>query len=146
MKAISLLDVNVLIAAAWPTHPAHGKAQHWLATHAQEGWATCPLTQLAFVRILSNPAFSLNALRPNDALDLLRANLAHPAHHFWSDEIPLATALEPLAATLTGHKQLTDAYLLGLAILRKGRLVTLDQTVASLLRDKSEQQHFVVVI
>jgi toxin-antitoxin system PIN domain toxin len=146
VKTISLLDVNVLIATAWPTHPAHGKAQQWLANHALEGWATCPLTELAFVRILSNPAFSPHALRPNDALALLRANLAHPAHQFWSDEIPLGTALEPLGTTLTGHQQLTDAYLLGLAILRKGRLVTLDQTVARLLSNKTEQQHFVVVI
>jgi predicted nucleic acid-binding protein len=79
VKAGFLLDVNILIAMAWPTHRAHEKAQDWLAPHAREGWATCPLTQTAFVRILSNPAFSPNALTPGDALALLRANLAHPA-------------------------------------------------------------------
>ncbi len=61
MKAGFLLDVNVLIAMAWPTHRAHEKVQEWLARHAREGWATCPLTQTAFVRILSNPAFSPKA-------------------------------------------------------------------------------------
>jgi uncharacterized protein len=71
VKAGFLLDVNVLIAMAWPTHRAHERVQEWLAHNAREGWATCPLTQTAFVRILSNPAFSPNALTPADALALL---------------------------------------------------------------------------
>jgi len=57
VKAGFLLDVNVLIAMAWPTHRAHEKAQEWLCAPRARGWATCPLTQIGFVRILSNPAF-----------------------------------------------------------------------------------------
>jgi predicted nucleic acid-binding protein len=67
VKAGFLLDVNVLIATAWPTHRAHASVQRWLSRRAREGWATCPLTQTAIVRILSNPAFSPNALTPGDA-------------------------------------------------------------------------------
>lgn len=146
MKASFLLDVNVLIAMAWPTHRAHEKVQEWLARHAREGWATCPVTQTAFVRILSNPAFSPNALSPSDALALLQANLGHPAHRFWPDAVSLANALEPLARRLAGHQQVTDAYLLGLAMHKQGKLVTMDRAVRALLPDKGPEGGFLIVI
>jgi toxin-antitoxin system PIN domain toxin len=146
VKAGFLLDANVLIAMAWPTHRAHEKVQGWLARHAREGWATCPLTQAAFVRTLSNPAFSPNALTPGDALVLLEANLGHPAHHFWADEISFVQALEPFDAPLTSHQQVTDAYLLGLAMHKKGKLVTMDRAVRTLLTDKSPEGNFLVLL
>jgi len=146
VKAGFLLDVNVLIAMAWPTHRDHEKVLEWLAHHAREGWATCPLTQTGFVRILSNPAFSANAPTPTDALTLLQANLAHPAHRFWADEVSLIDSLEPFAQKLAGHQQVTDAYLLGLAIHKKGKLVTLDRGVRMLLPEKSPERDLVVLI
>ena len=146
MKAGFLLDVNVLIAMAWPTHRDHEKVLEWLARHAREGWATCPLTQTSFVRILSNPAFSANALTPKDALTLLQANLAHPAHRFWADELSLIDSLEPFAPKLVGHHQVTDAYLLRLAIHKKGKLVTMDRGVRMLLPEKSPERDSVVLI
>ena len=97
MKAGFLLDAHVLIAMAWPTHRDHEKVQGWLARHAREGWATCPLTQTDFLRILSNPAFSPHALTPTDALALLEANLRHPAHRFWAVEASFVKALEPFS-------------------------------------------------
>ena len=146
MKASFLLDVNVLIAMAWPTHRAHEKVQEWLGRHAREGWATCPLTQTAFVRILSNPAFSPNALTPADALALLQANLGHPAHRFWPDDLSLVQALEPFAPRLAGHQQVTDAYLLRLAMHKKGKFATMDRAVRALLPDKSPEDDFLIVI
>lgn len=146
MKPGFLLDVNVLIALVWPTHRAHERVQEWLARHAHEGWATCPLTQTAFVRILSNPAFSPNALTPSDALALLQANLGHPAHRFWPDEVSFVQALEPFAPRLAGHQQVTDAYLLGLARHKRGKLVTMDRAVRALAPDRSPESHFLVVI
>ncbi|HWX77733.1 MAG TPA: TA system VapC family ribonuclease toxin [Candidatus Acidoferrales bacterium] len=146
MKAGFLLDVNVLIAMAWPTHRGHAKVQEWLARHALEGWATCPLTQTAFVRVLSNPAFSPNALTPGDALALLQANLGHPAHRFWADEVSSVQALEPFAPRLTGHQQVTNAYLLGLAMHKKGKLATMDRAVRALLPVKSPERDFLIVI
>lgn len=146
MKAGFLLDVNVLIAMAWPTHSGHEKVMEWLSRHAREGWATCPLTQTAFVRILSNPAFSPNALTPRDAVVLLRANLGHPAHRFWADEISFIHALEALTPLLAGHQQVTDAYLLGLAIHKKGKLATMDQAVLSLLPEKSGERELVELV
>jgi hypothetical protein len=141
-----LLDVNVLIAVAWPTHQAHEKVQQWLGRHARQGWATCPLTQNAFVRILANPAFSPSALTPVDAMMLLRANLAHPFHQFWEDSIPFDQAAAPFSRRLVGHQQVSDAYLLGLAIHKKGTFVTLDRAVLSLLPEGSSDRNRVVVI
>lgn len=146
MSAIFLLDVNVLVAMAWPYHAAHEMVLAWLSRHAREGWATCPLTQTAFVRILSNPSFSSNALTPTDALALLQANLGHPAHKFWADGIGFVEALEPLTDRLAGHQQVTDAYLLGLAIYKRGRLATMDQGVVSLLPQKTRVADFIELI
>ncbi len=128
-----LLDVNVLLAMAWPRHTAHAVVQTWLARHAQEGWATCPLTEAGFARIISNPAFSRDALPLKQALALLDANLHHPAHHFWPASLGLTEALAKVS-DVRGHQQITDAYLLGLCIARKGTLVTLDNSITQLAR------------
>ena len=141
-----LLDVNVLVAAAWPAHEAHARVQRWLSVHAHSCWATCPLTEAAFVRILSNPSFSPNALSPRDALALLHTNLAHPAHRFWADEIGLLQAVKSLAPQLNGHQQVTDAYLLGLAVHKGGKLATMDKSITLLLPENSRSSDFVAVI
>lgn len=130
-----LLDANVLVALSWPTHSAHDSAQRWFGKNSKQGWATCPLTQCAFVRIVSNPAFSPHALSPRDALNVLSANLKHPAHHFWPDNVDLLTALRAVNHNITGHRQITDAYLVGLAIQHKGKLATLDHGVPALGAD-----------
>ena len=98
------------------------------------------------MRILSNPSFSPHALTPRHAMALLRANLGHPAHQFWPDELRLAGALEPSASRITGRQQLSDAYLRGLAITRKGKLVTLDPSVGALLGNQAvEQDHLQLI-
>jgi len=104
------------------------------------------MTQAAFVRIVSNPAFSPNALTPANALALLGSNLEHPGHEFWRDEIQLTEAVELAQAKPVGHQQITDAYLLGLAVHRKGKLVTLDRDIFALLAQKSEKRDLVVVL
>jgi len=142
----ALLDVNVLIALLWPAHESHQHAQSWFGRNASAGWATCPFTQAAFVRIVCNPAFSRDAVTPMEAVNLLAANVRHKAHQFWADEIDFVTAVWPLAARLNGHQQVTDAYLLGLAKHKKGKLATMDRTVTELLPDKGMEANCVVVI
>ena len=126
-----LLDTNVLVALTWPTHSAHAIAQHWFAKNARQGWATCPLTQCGFVRVISNPAFSPHALSPREALAVLSTSLRHPAHTFWPADLDLVTALNKAAKNLSGHQQITDAYLVGLAVQHKGKLATLDRGIAA---------------
>jgi uncharacterized protein len=143
VKAVFLLDVNVLVAMAWPTHSAHEKVKQWLWRNANEAWATCPLTQTAFVRVLSNPSFSPHALAPSDAVTLLRVYLGHPMHKFWADDLSFVQALEPLTSRLSCHQQVTDAYLLGLAFHKKGKFATMDRAILSLLPEKSRERDFI---
>ena len=141
-----LLDVNVLIALLWPPHEAHARAQRWFAHNADQGWATCAMTQAGFVRIVSNPAFSRRAVSPRDALEVLSGSLQHPAHRFWTEDIEVTEALAHFGRRLLGHQQVTDAYLLGLAIHKKGRLATLDSSIAGLLPDERAAQNRLVLL
>lgn len=141
-----LLDVNVLIALMWPAHEGHTQAQEWFGRKSRDGWATCPFTQAAFVRIISNPAFSSDAVTPQEALKLLAANLNHPSHHFWPDEIGLVAATQAFARRLVGHQQVTDAYLLGLALHKKGKLATMDRSVLALLPEKNSADAIIEAI
>ena len=109
-----LLDVNLLIALVWPAHEFHASAQRWFARSAQHGWATCPFTEAALVRLLSNPAFSRDAVTPQEAIKILSVNLAHRHHRFWGDEIGFAEAVKTFRQRLVGHRQVSDAYCLAL--------------------------------
>jgi uncharacterized protein len=140
-----LLDANVLIAMSWPTHIAHEKVQQWFGRYGRAAWATCPFTQTAFVRILSNPAFSPNALTTVDALHLLGSNLKHLGHRFWPDNIGLLEATRNFQSQIEGHQQMADGYLLGLALHHKGKLATLD-TGLLVLAGKGTERDLVTVI
>ncbi len=141
-----LLDVNVLIALAWPHHPGHKAAGGWFAKNAEKGWASCAFTQAAFVRILSNPAFSADRLNVADAVALLDLNLKHPAHEFWPMDIGLSEAVGRFRGRLFGHQQVTDAYLLGLALHRGDGLATLDKSLVDLLPPGSPEREKITVI
>ncbi|MGI8785969.1 MAG: TA system VapC family ribonuclease toxin [Acidobacteriota bacterium] len=128
----ALLDLNILTALLWPAHEHHEAAHRWFGARANARWATCPLTQLDFVRIVTNPAFSRDALSPIEAVALLAENLAHAAHEFWAENLQVPAAVKGMEARLQGHRQLTDAYLLALASRRKGLLATFDRGLRAL--------------
>jgi uncharacterized protein len=129
--AVCLLDANILIALVWPSHVSYEPAVRWFSRHSRRGWATCPFTEAGFVRIISNPAFSPNALSPRNAIRLLGDNLAIPGHVFWPDAISFPKALGNLEDRFTGHRQTTDLYLLGLAAHYQGKLATLDKGISA---------------
>jgi toxin-antitoxin system PIN domain toxin len=131
----ALLDINILTALLWPAHEHHEAAHRWFGRRADAPWATCSLTQLGFVRIVSNPAFSRDALSPVEALALLGENLAHPGHEFWTDSLQVPNAVKEVEARLQGYRQLTDAYLLAVAHRRKGVLATFDRGLRTLAGD-----------
>jgi toxin-antitoxin system PIN domain toxin len=136
---VGLLDVNMLIALAWPSHVHHQGAQAWFSTNASAGWATCPLTQCAFVRISSNHKIIPEAVTPKEALALLGEIVRQETHAFWQDDISVLDEDVP-SALLVGHRQVTDAYLLGLAIRHGGRLITLDEGLSALLSVRSSHR------
>lgn len=135
-----LLDTNVLVALLWPSHARHDRAVKWFARHRGKGWATCPLTQAGFVRIVSNPAFSRDAVTPRDAVGVLAANTAAKDHTFWADEVSFPDAVAFAGVRLVGHQQATDAYLLGLALRRRGVLATMDERITALTEPRSAER------
>jgi toxin-antitoxin system PIN domain toxin len=128
MSAPALLDLNLLVALFDPHHIHHDAAHDWFAENRQFGWATCPLTETAFVRVLSNPAYGARDERAATALERLREFCASGDHQFWRDALSLRDDLFDLSRA-SGHRQLTDIYLLGLAVNRKGRLATFDRSI-----------------
>lgn len=64
--------------------------------------------------------------------ELLRGLTQRPGHRFWPIDITFAEAVQPFQERVFGHRQITDAYLLGLAIKHKGRLVTIDRGIQAL--------------
>ena len=128
MKAY-LLDVNVLIALAWPEHTEHARARRWFAKNRAKGWTTCPLVQAGFVRIVSNPVFSAHAVSVQEAVEALTISLQDEAHQFWPDSTSLPDAMRNLKEPIHGHQQVTDAYLVALALRNRGKLATLEQKI-----------------
>jgi toxin-antitoxin system PIN domain toxin len=128
----ALLDLNLLTALLWPTHEHHEAAHRWFAARAHAGWATCSLTQLGFVRLVSNPAFSRDALSPAEAVAILAENLRHARHEFWTESLEVPAAVKDMETRLQGYRQLTDAYILALAHRRKGILATFDRGLRTL--------------
>jgi toxin-antitoxin system PIN domain toxin len=141
-----LLDSNVLIALLWPSHVQHERAVKWFVRHRSRKWATCPLTESAFTRIVSNPAFSRDAVTPREAIGLLAANTAAADHVFWPIDFSLASAAESAGSRLVGHQQVTDMYLLALAVKRRGAVATLDHGLEGLTVPRSAERravHFI---
>ena len=131
----ALLDLNILTALLWPAHEHHEAAHRWFSARANARWATCALTQIGFVRITSNPAFSRDALSPTEAMALLAENLTHPGHEFWAAALQVPAAIRGMEARLQGYRQFTDAYLLALANRHKGVLATFDRGLRTLAGD-----------
>ncbi len=146
MKAAYLLDVNLLVALMWPAHDFHDRAQDWFRARSRQGWATCAITQAGFVRIVSNPAFSRDAVSPPEAIALLAASLAGAHHIFWPGSVSYEEATLPFVRMLRGHRQITDAYLLGLAIHNGGRLATFEKGIAGLVASPSPHARCVEVL
>jgi uncharacterized protein len=129
----SLLDVNVLLALAWAQHEHHDAAHVWFRAAALDGWATCLLTQTAFLRLSMNPHVVHVSIDCRTARDLQAGLTAHPNHQFIAESPPLTDALfEPLVPLVAGYRQMTDATLLWLARAHGLELVSFDQSLKTL--------------
>ena len=126
---VTLLDVNVLIAALDAGHVHHSRVRDWLGAVGAGGWASSPLTQNGCVRIMSQPSYP-SPLRPTDVVERLREATAHPAHEFWADDVSVLDDTLVDTTRIHGPRQLTDVYLLALAVSHDGVLVTFDRSIA----------------
>jgi toxin-antitoxin system PIN domain toxin len=134
--ATYLLDVNLLIALSSPDHLHHGRARRWFG--GVESWATSPMTEAAFVRLMLNPVVAGRKRAAADVLAHLKAMRGRPGHQFWADDASFA---EPSAdmVGLVGHGQVTDLHLVDLAARRGGVLATFDSAIRSSLVEDDQR-------
>ena len=126
----ALLDVNVIIALLDPDHAFHERAHAWWASNKKRGWASCPLTENGVIRIMSHPGYSpLARFTPADLIGRLSLFANQSDHEFWPDEISLRDEKIFAADHIHSSRQLTDIYLLALALAHTGRLVTFDHGI-----------------
>lgn len=140
----ALLDVNVLISLLDAAHIHHRKARAWLEDNIATGWASCPITQNGCIRILSQHAYP--GAQPPATIATRLAEAADTRwHEFWADDLSLVESGLIDWHQILGSRQLTDAYLLALAVRRGGRLVTLDRAVPLAAVPGASEQHLVTL-
>ena len=142
----SLLDVNVLLALHDPDH-FHGEVAHeWWAANISQGWASCPISENGFVRISSGSAYSPQmSLTPHQSVSILNAFRRKHDHCFWADDISLTNGEIFSFDQIVGPRQLTDIYLLALAVKNGGRLVTFDRRVQLSAVIGAKEEHLQVL-
>ena len=140
----ALLDVSVLIALLDRQHASHRTALAWVAQNLSAGWASCPLTENGCIRVLANPRYP-TPVGFEVAVEKLTAARARDYHEFWPDDLSIADASLFNATAIQGHQQITDAYLLALAVHRGGRFVTFDKRVSAIPVTGAEARHIVVL-
>ena len=140
----ALLDINVLIALLDQDHSLHERAHEWFGRNAPSGWTSCPVTQNGCVRIMSHPGYP-NALPVRPVMERLRETMRSPHHEFWPDDVSLLDPRVADASRIHGPRQLTDLYLLALAVSRGGRFVTFDAGVALSAISGAEKRHLVAL-
>jgi toxin-antitoxin system PIN domain toxin len=140
----ALLDVNVLLALLDSDHVDHLRSRRWLETEIDNGWASCAVTQNGFVRIVSQPRYP-SPISPAQALDLLGHACATPHHEFWPCDVSVLDANTVDRERIHGPRQVTDAYLLALAVAHGGRFVTFDRSVVRSAVPRATADHLVVL-
>lgn len=140
----ALLDVNVLIALLDAAHVHHDLATAWLGRELVHGWASCPITQLGCVRIMSQTAYP-GALKAGEIASRLGEACKHGAHVFWSESVNLLGSTSVRWAHVLGHRQVTDTYLLALAVKHGGRFVSFDRRIVPKAVVGARPEHLVVI-
>jgi len=140
----ALLDINVLLALLDADHIDHQRAQEWISGEIQHGWASCALTQNGFVRIISQPKYP-SPVSPFEAVERLRRATSTEYHDFWPCSISLLEERRINAKHVHGPRQVTDVYLLALAVEHGGRFVTFDRSIPLSAAPGATPEHLVVV-
>ena len=131
MTGPALLDVNVLVALFDPEHIHHETAHAWFGGAGRAQWATCPLTENGLVRVVSNPRYPGRRTTLADAARRLTSFCRHEDHLFWPDSVTIRDFDLFDSGSIRDHSQLTDVYLLGLAVENSGSLVTFDRSIST---------------
>jgi toxin-antitoxin system PIN domain toxin len=140
----ALLDVNVLIALLDSDHASHDSAITWFAKNARQGWASCPITQNGCIRIMSSPGYP-NPLPVQAVVQHLAEACDQNIHEFWQDSVSLLDSNIVDANRIHGPRQLTDIFLLALAVEHTGKLVTFDSGIPIAAVRKATKENLLVL-
>lgn len=140
----ALLDINVLLALLDADHVEHPKARTWAGAELEKGWASCAITQNGFVRIISQPRYP-GPIRIPQAIDRLAQATQTKYHQFWSSNVSLLDRDCVNPSVMQGSKQVTDIYLLALAVANNGRFVTFDGGVPLAAVPGAKEDHLVTL-
>ena len=140
----ALFDVSVLIALFQPDHIHHQRTHIWWELNQQFGWASCPISENGFVRIISQPKYPLPQT-VSTAIKILTSAKRHTNHQFWSDDLSLLDERVFDSSAFTQHGQVTDSYLLALAIHNGGKLITIDQNIKTTPALKFTRDHLQIL-
>jgi uncharacterized protein len=140
----ALLDVNVLVALLDRDHVDHRRAREWISAEIRQGWASCVLTQNGFVRVVSQPRYP-SPVSAVEAVERLRRATDTPHHEFWPSSVSFLDGARVDPSRVHGPRQVTDVYLLALAVERGGRFVTFDRSVPRTAALEALQEHLVVL-
>jgi uncharacterized protein len=124
-----LLDVNALIALLDPTHAHHDRAHEWFAGPGKEDWISSPTTENGAVRVVSHPKYS-NAQPAPTVLESLESLTLVGRHRFAPDAVSLLDS-DVVRVNLLSSSQVTDTYLLQLAVSLGARLATFDTRIVT---------------
>ena len=125
-----LLDVNVLIALIDPAHVGHEAAHRWFEAQGHKSWATCPLTENGVIRIVSHPNYPGAPASPAVVVAIVAELRSLAGHIFWPDDISLVGTEQVEAERILTSGQVTDSYLLALAVAHDGHLATFDRRIS----------------
>ena len=140
----ALLDINVLIALLDCDHAHHRRARSWLQRESASGWASSPLTENGCIRIMSQSKYP-SPVPTGEVIKRLRNAASTSYHEFWSDDLSILDQTLIDNARIHGPKQVTDVYLLALAVKHAGRFVTFDHAVPLSAVLRAEKEHLAVI-
>ena len=140
----SLLDISVLLALLDADHVGQARARAWFGREVGYGWASCAITQNGFVRVISQPAYT-SPVPTAAAIRRLAEATASPLHEFWPCEMQITDEIVFDPERIHGPGQVTDAYLLALAVARGGRFVTFDRAIARSAVPAAKPEHLVLI-
>jgi toxin-antitoxin system PIN domain toxin len=140
----ALLDVNVLIALLDADHSLHARAMQWFADQARSGWASCPITQNGCMRVMSHPGYP-NPLPVSAVMDRLGEAAASAHHEFWPDDLSLLDVHFVGRTRIHGPRQITDVYLLALAVRHKGLFATFDSAIPIDAVNGAQKRHLFAI-
>jgi len=141
LKPEYLFDVNVLLALLSEDHIHHQLVTDWLDGTDSE-WAVCPFTEAGFLRTVTAPR--PGKITMMEAAAILDSTTRRPGYRYLPITADFQTLCSPFFARLYGTKQVTDAYLLGLAVREGLVLVTMDKGILH-LAGKEHRQHVLLL-